>query len=217
MRTIAVIARKGGSGKTTIATHLALGAWLRGRRTLLADTDPQRSSAQVLEARRGKGPERAECTGPRLCAVQMAAMRNRFEALIVDTPAGAEEELSCALVLSDLALLVLRPTWLDMAAVVRTVDIVRRLKKPVLVALNQAPAAREGVEPPSVVRALKALKLLRLSAAPQVIRARQVYQTALESGRSVEELTLDRAAAREMGEFMNFIDGFALSRRSGAA
>ena len=36
MRTIAVIARKGGSGKTTIATHLALAAHLRGYKTLLA-------------------------------------------------------------------------------------------------------------------------------------------------------------------------------------
>ena len=37
MRTIAVIGLKGGSGKTTLATHVALAAHLRGLKTLVAD------------------------------------------------------------------------------------------------------------------------------------------------------------------------------------
>ncbi len=214
MRTIAVIARKGGSGKTTIATHLAIGAYLRGHRTLLADTDPQRSSLAVLGSRAGAGPERTDCTAAALCALQMSAVRDRFDAFVIDTPAGAEEELSHALVLADLALLVLRPTFLDLAAVIRTADIVRRLRKPTLVVLNQAPAAREGTEPPAVNRALRALKVMRLPAAPAIIRQRQAYQTALESGRSVEEIAGEPAAAREMGEFWAFLEAFALPARS---
>ncbi len=214
MRTIAVIARKGGSGKTTIATHVAIGAHLRGRRTLLADTDPQRSSLAVLNSRRGDGPARTDCTGPALCALQMAAVRDRVDTLVIDTPAGAEEELSHALVLADLALLVLRPTFLDLAAVIRTAEIVRRLRKPALVVLNQAPAAREGAEPPAVNRALKALTVLRLAAAPAIIRSRLAYQTVLETGRSVEEVAGEPAAAREMGEFWTFLEAFALPARS---
>ena len=56
MRTIAVIGRKGGSGKTTIAVHLAVGLHLRGRRTVVADIDPQRSALEVLRARQDDGP-----------------------------------------------------------------------------------------------------------------------------------------------------------------
>ncbi len=37
LRTVAVIALKGGSGKTTVATHLALAAHLRGTPVLVAD------------------------------------------------------------------------------------------------------------------------------------------------------------------------------------
>lgn len=214
MRTIAVIARKGGSGKTTIATHLAIGAYLRGHRTLLADTDPQQSSLAALGSRRGDGPARTDCTGPNLCALQRSAVRDRFDAFVIDTPAGAEEELSHALVLADLSLLVLRPTFLDLAAVIRTVDIIRRLRRPALVVLNQAPAAREGAEPPAVNRALKALKVLRLPAVPAVIRSRQAYQTALETGRSVEEIDGESAAAREMGQFWDFLEAFAMPARS---
>jgi len=213
MRTIAAIACKGGSGKTTVATHLAIGAHLRGLSTTLADTDPQGSSHEVLRARRAEGPAFTRSTGPGLFRVQIAAVEAGCDALIIDTPAGAEDELGHALALSDLSLIVLRPTFLDLAAAVRTVDIVRRLRKPALILLNQAPAAREGVEPPSVVRALKALELMRLPVIPAIIRARQVYQSALESGRSVEELGgSDPAAAREMGELWAFVERFAFGR-----
>ena len=54
LRTVAVIALKGGSGKTTIAMHLALAAHLRGVDTLVADIDPQRSAEGILSARAGR-------------------------------------------------------------------------------------------------------------------------------------------------------------------
>ena len=39
MRTLALIARKGGSGNTALAVHLALAAWLGRRHVLIADAD----------------------------------------------------------------------------------------------------------------------------------------------------------------------------------
>src|SRR5579871_6579085 len=109
MRTIAVIARKGGSGKTTVAVHVAIAAHLRGRRTLLADSDPQRSSSIVLRGRRGPGPQVVETSGPKLFALQVAALRQGIDCLLIDTAAGAEDELAHAIVLADLSLLVIRP------------------------------------------------------------------------------------------------------------
>jgi chromosome partitioning protein len=212
MRTIAAIACKGGSGKTTIATHLAIGAHLRGLSATLADSDPQGSSHEVLRARRASGPAFSRCPAPGLYRAQVAAVEAGCRALIIDTPAGAEEELGHALALADLSLIVLRPTFLDLAAAVRTVEIVRRLRKPALILLNQAPVAREGVEPPSVVKALKALEVMRLPVVPAIIRARQAYQSALESGRSVEELGAEPAAAREMGQLWAFVERFAFGR-----
>ncbi|MFI4935664.1 MAG: AAA family ATPase, partial [Caulobacterales bacterium] len=162
MRTIAVIARKGGSGKTTLAVHLAIAAHLRGRKTLLADADPQRSSSVVLKNRRGPGPEWIETSGPKLFALQVASMRSNVNALIIDTAAGAEDDLAHAIVLADLSLLVIRPTYLDFAAAIRTADVMRQLRRPGLIVLNQAPTAREGVEPPTVKKAQEALRHMRL-------------------------------------------------------
>jgi chromosome partitioning protein len=212
MRTIAVIARKGGSGKTTVATHLAIAAHLRGLKVLVADTDPQRSALEVLKARQGAGPERTDSTGPKLFALQMAAMRDGTDVLVIDTAAGAVEDVANAIVLADLSLLVLRPTFLDLAAAIHTVETVRRLRKPVMVVLNQAPHPRGGVEAPAVKRALKALALLRLPVVPAALRSRAVYQTILESGRSAEESD-DAAAAQEVAEFWTFLERFLFRGR----
>ncbi len=213
MRTVAVVGRKGGSGKTTIAVHLALGFALRGRRTILADADPQRSAIEVFKGRSElgalhPGPELIATSGSKLFALKTAAMNSACEALVIDTPAVLEDETAKAVVLSDLSLLVVRPTFLDLSAAVRTSSIIRQLRRPGLVVLNQAPAPREAVEPPIVKRAIEALDLLRLPIAPVVVRARAAYQSVLESGRSAEELSAETVAAQEMRELCAFVDRF---------
>ena len=216
MRSIAVIARKGGSGKSTVALHLALAAFLRGRKVLVADTDAQRSSTQALRGRSQPGPGLVETSGAKLFALQNAALRGGVETLVIDTPAVVEEEISHAIVAADLCLLIIRPTFLDLAAAIQTGDIVRRLRKPVLVVLNQAPSPRAGVEPPAVKRALEALKVMRLPAAPVILRARASYQSALEIGRSVEELEPPADAGLEMADLWGFVDGFLYPRAAHA-
>lgn len=212
MRTIAVIARKGGSGKTTLAVHLALAAHLRGRKVLVADTDAQRSSTQVLKGRKGAGPGWVETSGPKLFPLQITARKDGVEALIIDTPAAVEEEIAHAIVAADLNLLVVRPTFLDLAASIHTAEIVRRLRKPALIVVNQAPVARAGVEPPAVKKALEALLLMRLPVIPIMLRARAGYQSALEAGRSVEETDASAEAAREVAELWQFVETFLFGR-----
>jgi len=215
MRTIVVIGRKGGSGKTTVAVHLALGLHLRGRSTVVVDTDPQRSVVEVFKARKDSGPTVVASKGAQLFALQLSLGGGSTEAMVIDTPAVLEEEIAQAVVLADLALLVVRPTFLDLAAAVQTSDIIRRLRKPGLVVLNQAPPARGAAEAPAVLRAIEALKLLRLPVAPTVIRARAAYQTVLETGRSAEELTGEALSAMEMRTFCNFVERFAFAPRKG--
>ena len=205
MRTLAVIALKGGSGKTTVATHLALAAHLRGLDVLLVDIDPQASSHEVLSARQSPGPACVTSTGVQMMAAQLAAVGARKDLLIIDTPAGAVEDVSEAIVLADAAVMVVRPTLLDIAALARTLAIVRRLRKPSTVVVNQAPVAREGIEAPVVKRALRALEYMRLPVAPVIVRSRAVYQTAVETGRSAEEMP-DQAAAREIAALWDYID-----------
>ena len=212
MRTIAVIARKGGSGKSTVAVHLALAAHLRGMSVMLADTDTQRSASQVLRNRSQSSPRVVGTTGAKLFQLQLQAQREGVDVLVVDTPAVLEEDLGHAIVTANLCLLVLRPTYLDLAATAQTSDIVRRLRKPLIGVLNQAASPRAGIEPPLVKRSLQALGLLRIPTAPAILRARAGYQWAIETGRSVEEVDGQREAAAEISALWTFVYGLTRQR-----
>jgi len=136
-------------------------------------------------------------------------LRAGVDALVIDTPAGEEDELAHAIVLADLSVLVVRPSLLDFAALVRTLRVIRHLRKRAMVVLNQAPARRAGVEPPAVRKALEALRLLRLPVSPAILRSRAAYQSALERGRSAEEQSADAAAAKEISDLWLSVEQFA--------
>jgi chromosome partitioning protein len=202
---LAVIALKGGSGKTTLAAHLALAAHLRGLDTLLVDVDPQRTAEYVLSARAEPGPTCIATTAGKLMSAKFAAAGLKKQLMIIDTPAGAPQDVSEALVLADYALLVVRPTLIDLSGLARTLVVARRLAKPSSVVLNQAPFAREGAEPPLVKRAMRGLDYMKAPVAPVIVRARSIYQTALETGRSAEE-SPDAAAAAEIAALWDFVE-----------
>ena len=124
--------------------------------------------------------------------------------MIIDTAAGALEDASEALVLADFAVLVVRPTLLDLSALARTMTLVRGLRRPSSVVMNQAAPTRGGVDSPPVTRALRALAYMRVPFAPTIVRARTIYQTALETGRSAEEMS-DTAAAKEIAALWEHI------------
>lgn len=213
MRTIAVVARKGGAGKTTVAAQLALAAHLSGARTVLADVDPQASAAEIMQARRDDGPRYIQSTPRGLPGAQVTVQRAGADVMFVDTPGGSEPGMSNAVVISDLALLVARPTYLDLVAAARTAEALKWLRKPALVVLNQAPSSRNGMEPPAVRKALKALGVVGLTIVPVVLRSRTSYQTALESGRSVIEAEPGGAAAEEVGALWGFMQRLMFAPR----
>lgn len=210
MRTIAVIARKGGSGKTTVALNLAIAAHRRGLKTVVADSDPQRSSVDLLRLRQA-GPTVVETSGRELFALQAASAFTGVDVLIIDTPAAEEPELSNAIVLADLSLFVVRPTLVDFYSLARTLKVVRHLHKSAMVVLNQAPHQRGGIEPPAVRNAHAALELLRLPVSPAILRMRAAYQSALARGCSAEEYS-DEAAAREIEQLWSIVRREAFER-----
>jgi chromosome partitioning protein len=56
MKTIAILSGKGGSGKSTIALHLAVAAELRGYSVAVLDIDPQASAATWADSRSSDTP-----------------------------------------------------------------------------------------------------------------------------------------------------------------
>ncbi|MGA0606623.1 AAA family ATPase [Phenylobacterium sp. VNQ135] len=200
MKTLAVMSRKGGAGKTTVAVNLTLAARAMGVKAVLADADPMRSACEVLKGREEAASVLFETSAAKLFPLTQACSRAGVELLIIDTPAAPEADVAEAVKVADLCLAVARPTYLDLAAAVLSVAVIQRLGREGLIVLNQCAPARSGVEPPAVLKAFEALRFASLPVAPTALRSRVVYQTAFAQARSVLEIEPNGAAAGEVRE-----------------
>jgi len=207
LRTLTVMSRKGGAGKTTVAVNLTLAARAMGVKAILADADPLRSACEVLRSRREATSLLVETSASKLFALTEASRRAGAQLLIIDTPAAPETDVSAAVNVADLCLAVARPTYLDMAAAVSSVAIIQRLGRRGVIVLNQCAAARNGVEPPAVQKAFEALRFAGLPVAPTALRSRLVYQTAFAQMNSVveSEAAGADAASAEVRELFAYV------------
>lgn len=198
MKTLAVVSRKGGAGKTTVAVNLTLAARAAGLKAVLADADPLRSATQVLQSRTDPAPVCFATSPAKLFALVQACRRSGADLLVIDSPAAPEADMMEVVRVADLCLTVTRPSYLDLAAAVRSATLIEQLGSKTMAVLNQCATPRNGVEPPAVLKAFEALRVAGLSAAPTAIRARIAYQNAFSQLRSVVELDGAEAAKIEL-------------------
>ncbi len=198
MKTLVVMSRKGGAGKTTVAVNLTLAARAMGVKAVLADADPLRSATEVLRERDDAAGLLFETSASKLFTLTEASRRAGADLLIIDTPAAPEADVAEAVKVADFCLAVSRPTYLDLAAAVRSVAVIQRLGRDGMIVLNQCAPARNHVEPPAVVKAMEALRFVSLTVSPIALRSRMIYQTAFAYGRSVQEIDPEGAAATEV-------------------
>lgn len=206
MRTLAVLSQKGGTGKTTVAVHLAVAAWAGQRRVLLADLDPQRSAAEWRRVRAGNGPGLIESKPGALFVAQQAASRAGVDLMVLDTRPAGDTDTAEAIRAADLCLVVLRPSFFDLKATQRMVEMTDAMNKPALFLLNQAPLRRGEREPPAVLETIAALCQRGLVLAPVGLRSRAAYQAAVAKGMTTPESHPGSPAAREIGLLWNHME-----------
>lgn len=187
MKTLSVLSRKGGAGKTTVSVSLALAARQAGLRTVLADTDPMHSAGVVLQSRPDAPAFLFETQSAKLFVLQDACRRNGCDLLIVDTPTAPAVDVLRAINVSDFCLAVARPSALDVAAVRETVTMIERAGCEGLVVLNQCPSLRREREPAIVDQALGRLHFSTLPVASMRLRMRAAHQHAFYNGHGVTE------------------------------
>jgi chromosome partitioning protein len=197
LRTLAVVSSKGGSGKTTLALHLAVAAEAAGRRTVVADTDPQKSAWEWRQARGKASPEVAVMQPQMISRFQGPIQRSGYELLIIDTAPFAGPGVEEVIAAADLTLIVARPSMLDLWSVEYSADQARAARGRALFVLTQAPPRRGDVENAAVLAAAARLTGYGFPVAEFGLRARVVYSSAIGKGLTAMEVEPAGVAARE--------------------
>lgn len=198
MHVITIAARKGGSGKTTLATHLSVLAAEGGRPVLLLDTDPQRSLAWWWRLRELETPQLVECDARDLGKIIEVARREGVAACIIDTPPHAENSILAAMRVAGLVLMPTRPGPFDLAACASTIEMAASIGKPALTVINHAPPRIGAAEPSIVAEARIALEAMGAKVAASVISQRVALSHAIISGATVTEYEPEGRAAVEV-------------------
>lgn len=200
MHIIAIASQKGGSGKTTLAGHLAVQAEASGAGPVaLVDTDPQGSLSEWWNARAAETPRFARTSPTRLAqgVEQMRALGIKL--LIIDTPPAIETTISDVIGLCDLVLIPVRPSPHDLRAVGATVDIVEKLGKQLIFVVNGAtPRARITSE---AIMALSQHGTL----APVILHQRTGFAASMIDGRTVGEIKGEARSAEEVALLWEYI------------
>lgn len=191
MQTIAILSRKGGAGKTTIAVNLAATAEQAGTRSAVLDLDPQASAATWFDVRGTARPEVHICLPHRLS--HGLAKISGCDLAIIDTAPHADLGALAAARASDLVLIPCRPAVFDLAALAATLDIATIAGTPALAVLNAIPARGKAAE-----QARAALTEWGIDVATPMLTHRQAFVQALACGKAASEFDPGGKAGAEI-------------------
>lgn len=200
MKVIVIASQKGGAGKTTLATHLAVAAGLSGvGKVLVMDMDEQGSLTQWWNAREAEAPYLTQATLSELPEKIKELEKAGFELLFIDTPPKVTEEIRQAVNVADLVVIPVRPSPNDLRAVGATVDIVKERKKSFFFALTQAKSnANLTAQAMAVLSNFGAV-------APVIIGDRVEYAASMTDGRTVCETDTKSKSATEINNLYNYV------------
>lgn len=193
MHIISCVSGKGGTGKTTLCSALAVKAATISARVALVDLDPQRSLIEWWSRRgRPENPTIFEGADTASDAVDALAQTG-WDWVFIDTPPAFVHVMRDAVKASDLVIVPLRPSALDLVASETAVIMAREEGAQMLCVLNDAD--------PRWKTTASAHSYLFASGTPvaeTIIAHRAAYLAAVTSGRSGPEVERDGKARREI-------------------
>ncbi len=200
MRVMAFASQKGGSGKTTLAGHVAVQAERAGAGpAAIIDTDPQGSLSDWWNSRKAETPVFAQTFISRL-GEDIERMRDMgIELLIFDTPPAITATIEQVVRLCDLVVIPTRPSPHDLRAVGATVDLCEKLDKPLVFVLN-------GATQRARITAEAAIALSQAgTVAPVTIHHRTEFASSMIDGRTVMEISCNPRSVEEIEELWDYL------------
>jgi chromosome partitioning protein len=208
MRSIALLTRKGGAGKTTLTASLAVAAAAAGEKVIAFELDSQGSLVRWSERRTAANAPNSVVIEP-LESERLPQLPAIFEGLagvgftlaVFDTAEADREALSLVIDSVDLCLLPARPTRLDVDATAATFRSVFLAKRSAAFVLNQCPSTYRSLRASEAGEQLIRLGVL----AEPMLPASIDFQDAIAAGLGVTEYARGGKAAQEIEALWHWI------------
>jgi chromosome partitioning protein len=202
MRVWSIVSQKGGSGKTTLALHLAIAA-ARHLKVLVIDLDPQQSAERwhaVRQRTTGSKDDPSIAAGPhqKLPDMLKTARKLGAELVLIDTPPKLDKAIVPALREATLVLVPSKSSILDLQALEDSAHLIGLAKadRKALVILNAVPVGK--TREAAIKESLRYASRLELKVAPERLSELPAFGQGLKTGRGVTETEKNGTAAKEI-------------------
>lgn len=212
-KVLTVCNQKGGSGKTTVTMQLAGAFSRRGKRVLVVDADPQGTATRWAASADDETPFLASVAGLANAGGkvhrEVAKFVDQYDLILVDCPPAADSPVpQSALLVSDLALVPLVPSPLDLWASVGIREVITRMSD-----INETLQARlllNQAQPHQTLtrETLDILPQFGIELCQTQWRQRTAYRQSAVFGQTVHDL--DGRAASAVAEVESLADEVSL-------
>src|SRR3954451_680434 len=200
MLVVSVLARKGGTGKSTAVRCLAIEALKAGRRVVIIDADPQPACHRWGQRRAASGiaVPLVVVPGPGGLGAQVEAFRAQgADLILVDTSPTATPAVNAALDASSAAIVVTRPNPEDLESVQESLRVAGAQRRRCGVVLWQAPPDKRVK---AVALAREALESMGAVVCPTAVSLSIAYPYAYAEGLTPQERDPEGRARAELAD-----------------
>ena len=186
-KVITISQQKGGTGKTTLAVHLAM-AFIKyhNLKVAIIDTDPQGSLGKWFMIRTEKKVSNENLTfkTASLWGAQYESkiLKNDHDIVIIDTPPKIESDARPAIEAADLVLIPMAASHVDFWATGAIVEIAKKANKKILAQINRSSQRSKLID-----KTKDFIKSLDLNSTDTIIGSRQIYASSMGEGKTAVE------------------------------
>jgi len=204
-KVITIAQQKGGTGKTTLAVHLAL-AFIKYHNLKIAiiDTDPQGSLGKWFMIRTKKNISNTNLTFKTAslwgAQYESKSLKKDHDIIIIDTPPKIESDARPAIEAADLVLIPVAPSHVDFWATEAIIDIAKKAKRKILIQINRANHRSKLIS-----QTLEYINSLKVKATDTLIGHRQIFVSSMGIGKTAVEKQRSGKAIEEIKDISNQI------------
>ena len=204
-KVITIAQQKGGTGKTTLAVHLAL-AFIKyhNLKVAIIDTDPQGSLGKWYMIRSEKKISNENLTFKTAslwgAQYESKSLKQDHDIVIIDTPPKIESDARPAIEAADLVLIPVAPSHVDFWATEAIIDIAKKSKRKILIQINRANHRSKLIS-----QTLEYINTLNVKATDTLIGHRQIFVSSMGMGRTAVEKQRSGKAVEEIKDISNQI------------